>query len=229
VHFSRSSSEPSRDRLLSGSTDGLVCISNPGEEDEDEAVVYVGNLGSSISQAGWMPTRGAVRTSPGVWAATDMETFSLWSDELDLNNDLDIRAPSVHTQARTWVTDYLIGCHASEESGLSVLVGSNEGDVALLRNTDFHDRTSRWFLERSWTGHHKGVVRSALLDERANTLVTGGEDANFLAWSCASLPKEENGMTVDSGSGPWVLVKRDHDGDVEMNNLSPKNKRFRYL
>jgi len=72
-------------------------------------------------------------------------------------------------------------------------------------------------------------VRSALLDERANTLVTGGEDANFLAWSCASLPKEENGMTVDSGSGPWVLVKRDHDGDVEMNNLSPKNKRFRYL
>jgi hypothetical protein len=55
---------------------------------------------------------------------------------------------------------------------------------------------------------------------QANTLVTGGEDANFLAWSCASLPKEENGMSSSSLS---VLVKRDHDGDVEMNNLSPKN------
>lgn len=104
--------------------------------------------------------------------------------QLDLKNDLDIRVPSLHTGARTWVTDYLVGCHASEESGLSVLVGSNEhvsrrsvtllpfswfyprGDVALLRNADIYDRTSPWSLERLWTGHHKGVVRAALLDER---------------------------------------------------------------
>jgi hypothetical protein len=46
--------------------------------------------------------------------------------QLDLHNDLDIRDPSVHTQARTWVTDYFVGPHASEESGLSVIVGSNE-------------------------------------------------------------------------------------------------------
>ncbi|KAI9512719.1 WD40-repeat-containing domain protein [Russula earlei] len=79
VHFSRSPS--SRDLLLlSGSTDGLVCVSNADEEDEDEAVVYVGNLGSSISQAGWIPPRSSP-SGAGVWAATDMETFSLWSDE----------------------------------------------------------------------------------------------------------------------------------------------------
>jgi WD repeat-containing protein 89 len=81
VHFSRSSSssEGSRHLLLSGSTDGLVCISNAKEQDEDEAVVYIGNLGSSISQTGWMHN-SATRT--GVWAATDMETFSVWSDEV---------------------------------------------------------------------------------------------------------------------------------------------------
>jgi hypothetical protein len=107
-------------------------------------------------------------------------------------NELDIRSPSIHTQARTWVTDYLIGCHASEESGLSVLVGSNEqvfplhsyhhlhyvltlthqsprGDIALLRNTNLYDPFfSSWSLERLWTGHHEGVVRSALLDERVS-------------------------------------------------------------
>ncbi|KAI0301867.1 hypothetical protein B0F90DRAFT_1715958 [Multifurca ochricompacta] len=99
----------SHNLLLSGSTDGLVCVSDAEEPDEDEAVLHVGNLGSSISQAGWIPCRAA-RT--GLWAATDMETFSL--------------CPSVHTQARTWITDYLIGCHPSEETGLSVLVGSNE-------------------------------------------------------------------------------------------------------
>jgi len=87
VHFSRPSSSTADERaprlLLSGSTDGLVCISNAEEQDEDEAVVYVGNLGSSISQTGWMPSRRAgARTTTGVWAATDMETFSVWSDEV---------------------------------------------------------------------------------------------------------------------------------------------------
>lgn len=78
VNFSRTS-ERQRD-LLSASTDGLVCISNAEESDEDEAVMYVGNLGSSIAQAGWVPCRQR-GTRTGAWAASDMETFSLWSDE----------------------------------------------------------------------------------------------------------------------------------------------------
>ena len=78
MNFSRSS-ERSRNLLLSGSTDGLVCVSNAEEPDEDEAVIHVGNLGSSISQAGWIGAGNGTRK--GVWAATDMETFSLWSDE----------------------------------------------------------------------------------------------------------------------------------------------------
>ncbi|KAF8505454.1 hypothetical protein F5888DRAFT_1573836, partial [Russula emetica] len=104
-----------------------------------------------------------------------------------------------------------------------VSVFHSRGDIALLRNADFHDRASNWSLERLWTGHHKGVVRSALLDERANVLLTGGEDANLLAWSCASLPKGENGgngmaMAIDgsSSSSPPVQAKRDHEGDVDM-------------
>jgi len=53
--------------------------------------------------------------------------------------------------------------------------------------------------------------------------VTGGEDANLLAWSCAPLLRDENEMTIDGTSDPSILEKRDHDGDVEMGNLSPEN------
>ena len=60
-------------------------MSDAEESEEDEAVTYVGNLGSSIAQAGWMPGRGG-GTRTGVWAASDMEMFSLWSDEARKDN-----------------------------------------------------------------------------------------------------------------------------------------------
>ncbi|KAI9512718.1 hypothetical protein F5148DRAFT_973115, partial [Russula earlei] len=97
---------------------------------------------------------------------------------------------------------------------------SHRGDIALLGNADFHDRASPWTLERLWTGHHKGVVRSALLDERANILLTGGEDGNLLAWTCATLTREEDDMTVDYDSSSSILAKRDHEGDVEMSHVT---------
>ncbi|KAI0316131.1 WD40 repeat-like protein [Amylostereum chailletii] len=193
VHFQRAGDDAGR-RVLSASSDGLVSISNANEEDEDEAVVHVGNWGCSISQTGWMARQGA---PPRVWAASDMETFSTWSDELDPLNDLDIRAPSIHTQERTWVTDYLIGCHSSDEGGLSVFVGSNEGDVALLSNGNYFDRASPWSLQRLFTGAHAGVVRSVLWDDRHNVLITGGEDAKLHAWSCPPLPHVDGSMDVD--------------------------------
>lgn len=69
--------EPSR--LLSGSADGLLCISNSQEDDEDEAVVQVVNWGCSISRAGWF---GSNDGSERVWSASDMETMAIWSQEV---------------------------------------------------------------------------------------------------------------------------------------------------
>jgi WD repeat-containing protein 89 len=96
VRFFRSTEEErshNNNLLLSGSTDGLVCISNANEADEDEAVLHISNLGSSISQVGWIPSRRcAARRTPtagdrdGVWAATDMETFYLLSDEARISS-----------------------------------------------------------------------------------------------------------------------------------------------
>ena len=74
-------SSSSTDKIvLSGSSDGLITLSNANEDDEDEAVLHVANWGCSISQAGWIPGEGDAK----IWAASDMETFSTWTNEVGL-------------------------------------------------------------------------------------------------------------------------------------------------
>ena len=53
------------------------------EEDEDEAGLHVGNWGCSIAQAGWLHDRAG---RPGIWASSDMETFSVWTGEVRLRS-----------------------------------------------------------------------------------------------------------------------------------------------
>uniref|UniRef100_A0A8H7XZ04 WD40 repeat-like protein n=1 Tax=Psilocybe cubensis TaxID=181762 RepID=A0A8H7XZ04_PSICU len=167
--------------LLSGSSDGLICTSNADEDDEDEAVIQVGNWGCSVSQAGWIP--GASSDAAGIWAASDMETFSTWKSDLDQLLSLDIRSPVLH-QHRTWVTDYLITAHSSSTSSpkLGVFTGSNEGDIALLSNMNTSVPDAPWCLHKLWTHGHVGVVRALVWDEKNQTLVTGGEDGKINAW-----------------------------------------------
>lgn len=79
VHFLKGEHTPSSDKvLLSTSSDGLISTSNVLEADEDEAVIHVGNWGCSISQGGWISNACGTR----IWAASDMETFSCWSNEV---------------------------------------------------------------------------------------------------------------------------------------------------
>lgn len=66
--------------LMSASTDGLISTSTADEDDEDEAVVHVGSWNTSISQADWIHTSSGAK----IWASSDMETFSTWSDEVRL-------------------------------------------------------------------------------------------------------------------------------------------------
>jgi hypothetical protein len=78
VHFLDDGSHTPHKTLLSVSSDGLVSTSNANEDDEDEALLRVGNWGCSISQAGWIRTYEGAK----IWALSDMETFSIWSNEV---------------------------------------------------------------------------------------------------------------------------------------------------
>ena len=77
LHFS---SLPSSKDILSASSDGLLSISNAMEDDGDDATTHVSNWGTSISQAGWIHSPSSGKSK--IWAASDMETFSSWSDEV---------------------------------------------------------------------------------------------------------------------------------------------------
>ncbi|KAJ3571676.1 hypothetical protein NP233_g3607 [Leucocoprinus birnbaumii] len=211
ISFHPSASSPPL--VLSGSSDGLLSISNATEPDEDEAVLQVGSWGASVSQAGWyLPDANS--TTFGVWAASDMETFSLWSDELDQRLSLDIRSPSVHTQSRTWVTDYLISCVPSAHGGLRVYTGSNEGDAVLITPPALSsldplvNSIKNWTLHSLWQGHHAGIVRSILPDDENDVIITGGEDGKIHLWMNDSSMETQNSMDVDE--------------DVEM-NTTPRN------
>ncbi|KAF8624582.1 hypothetical protein AX15_005804 [Amanita polypyramis BW_CC] len=169
--------------VLSGSSDGLVSLSNADEEDEDEAIIHVANWGCSISQAGWIPGPNG-QGGASIWAASDMETFSTWTSELDPFLNVDIRQSSVHNHGQTWVTDYLITCLASTSSpNLGVFVGSNEGDAALLSHPDLTSANAPWVIHKRWSNGHVGIVRALLWDEEHDVLITGGEDAKINVWS----------------------------------------------
>ncbi|KZP21757.1 hypothetical protein FIBSPDRAFT_860340 [Athelia psychrophila] len=162
-----------------------------------------------------------------------METFSCWTDELDMLQDQDIRKPSAHSQSLTWVTDYLIGCQNSAapgSAGLGVFVGSNEGDVALITSSNLSSASAPWSLERVWTHGHVGVVRSFLYDEPNNVLVTGGEDSIINAWSCPPLginrPKAEDmDIDMDGGSPAAASRKRAWDEGAGINEGGKKARR----
>lgn len=104
-----------RDRLLSASSDGLLSITNTAEQDEDEAVEHVVNWGCSVAQTRWY--------HDGAWAASDMETFSLWTSELDKILEPNFKEITPLAQY-SWEPDYLIGCYLSEDR-LMPIVGSN--------------------------------------------------------------------------------------------------------
>ncbi|KAH8106301.1 WD40-repeat-containing domain protein [Cristinia sonorae] len=202
VHFSKTNTH----LVLSASSDGLICTSNAQEADEDEAGLHVGNAGSSIAQTGW------------VHGTND-------APSLDQIENADIRQPSVHRQDLTWVTDYLIGCHnhrgilPGHDNDLSVFVGSNEGDVALLTRPSLSNASSPWSLHRMWSTGHTGVVRSVLWDESHNLIITGGEDSRINVWSSPSpfASAETNGKREGSSD----------DMDVDESMTSPSRKRRR--
>lgn len=72
--------------LLSGSTDGLVSLTDIKETDEDEAVWAAENWGVSIANAGVYQ----VGKTTKVWARSDMDQVATWDVGRTQEGDLEV-------------------------------------------------------------------------------------------------------------------------------------------
>ncbi|ELU45635.1 WD40 domain-containing protein [Rhizoctonia solani AG-1 IA] len=171
--------------LLSSSADGLLTVTSADEPNEDEAVLSFGNWNTSIARVGWTVRREEILANDQmnfkIWAASDMQTLSVWSEEVSLWSEDDfIRIPG------TWESDYLINAQwfgythtvPWSTNALGLWCGNNKGDIGLISVQD----TLSWRLDRVLAGGHTGVVRTCTWDPESQMLITGGEDARLNVW-----------------------------------------------
>jgi len=179
--------------------------------DEDESGLYVGNWGCSISDAGW--TDSNIGDGGGmdgaIWAHSDMETFSLWNEELVLVRDYgDIRKPRIEG---SWESECFIDATRlgrgsklapSSSGGLGLWMGSNDGKASLI----FAEDAQTWKLERMLQGSHSDIIRCILWDPEHSVIVTGGEDSRLSTWSISETSM--NGKIDDESMDIDQLVRK---------------------
>nr|XP_046269717.1 WD repeat-containing protein 89 [Scatophagus argus]XP_046269718.1 WD repeat-containing protein 89 [Scatophagus argus]XP_046269719.1 WD repeat-containing protein 89 [Scatophagus argus]XP_046269720.1 WD repeat-containing protein 89 [Scatophagus argus] len=167
-----------KDRLATGSTDGLVNVFDLSRGAEEEALLATCNSDSSAGSVCWS---GADYTQ--LLCLSHDEGLHLWDlSQLDTDEPLTIfstsDARSLTPLADGGGVDYLVGGRWLEEAQkLLVVGGKNSGDLHLMECDDKGLR-----LLRSLEGGHTSTVRCFLWDAAEEALVTGGEDSQLLLW-----------------------------------------------
>ncbi|KAJ8984304.1 hypothetical protein NQ317_012275 [Molorchus minor] len=164
-----------RDKLISGSTDGLINIYDLSQTCEDDALIDTLNTDSSIEQLLWFNEDGKDHIS----CITHTSDLQLW--------DVDGAAPYKHFN-RTNISQeikkksesyvYIANCHATDKY-LMVLAGSNFNNGECLRS---------FYIENGKTQQganfeeNKQRVRCSYYNANINVLLTGGEKGILNVW-----------------------------------------------
>lgn len=167
-----------KDRLASGSTDGLVNVFDLSQGTEDEALLATCNSGSSAAAVCWS---GAEHTQ--LLCLSHDEGLHLWDlGQLETDEPLTLfsaaDARSLAPLPDRGGVDYLVGGQwLQEDQKLLVLGGMSSGDLHLMECD-----SSGLHLLRSLEGGHTSTARCFLWDAARGALITGGEDAQLLLW-----------------------------------------------
>lgn len=157
-------------QFMSGSSDGLLCTFDVSQTlDEEDALGFAANTGSSVSRCGYFGPE-----SQYMFAQSDMETLQLWTSDAALLVDFgDIRdMDSVEV-------DYIVGCqYDSQSQRLYMAAGTNRGSVHLLHV----GAESFEYVQKLEGGHQEAIVRSINWDLEQGWCLTGGEDGRVALW-----------------------------------------------
>uniref|UniRef100_A0A3Q1F7J7 WD repeat-containing protein 89 n=2 Tax=Acanthochromis polyacanthus TaxID=80966 RepID=A0A3Q1F7J7_9TELE len=167
-----------KDRLASGSTDGLVNVFDLSRGAEDEALLATLNSDSSAGAVCWCGP-----ASSRLLCLSHDEGLHLWDlSRLDGDQPLSLfstaDARSLELLPGGGGVDYLVGGSYLEGAELLLVVGGTRSGELHLMSCDGDGLR----LLRSLEGGHKSTVRCFLWDAQGEALVTGGEDAQLLLW-----------------------------------------------
>lgn len=156
--------------VVSGSEDGQVCALDVRQPDEDDAVLWCGNVGNTVRRMGLFG-----HSSKYLFVLTGSETLSLW----EVGEDRMQNFPKLREQfgEGEWAVDYLIDCtYNQRDNELILAMGTNGGDIVLAQVTPRVVKPLRHLK-----GGHCAVVRCALFQNQR--LLTAGEDARICTWT----------------------------------------------
>lgn len=196
-----------KDRLASGSTDGLVNVFDLSGGTEEDALLSTCNSNSSASALCWC---GVDYTQ--LLCLSHDEGLHLWDlRQLDTDEPLTVYSTA---DARGLTrpedgggVDYLVGGRWLEKAQkLLVVGGKNNGEVHLMECRD-----GGLGLLRSLVGGHTSVVRCFLWDEAEDCLVTGGEDAQLLLWKTGGETFRPRGAESRKSQSALRLKYRTHN------------------
>ncbi|XP_052233850.1 WD repeat-containing protein 89-like [Dreissena polymorpha] len=163
------------DKLVSGSTDGLVCLFDLTADCEDDALLYTFNTCSTVCRIGW--------TGPGqdhVYATTHLDGLYVWDSEM---GDPVLQWADLKAQLKgTPSIDYIVDCFTTSNDQMFAVAGTHSGDMHVFQ---LPGGSSEPNLQCSLSGGHSTTVRCIHWDDQTSTLVTGGEDSMLCLWSAS--------------------------------------------
>uniref|UniRef100_A0A1J3HUC2 Putative NOT transcription complex subunit VIP2 n=1 Tax=Noccaea caerulescens TaxID=107243 RepID=A0A1J3HUC2_NOCCA len=190
VHFA----PHNRNKLLSASVDGLICLFNTeGAISDDDHLESVINVGTSIGKIGFLGD-----CYQKLWCLTHIETLSIWnwqdgSCQVNLENARELASDSWSQDN----VDYFVDCHSPGGEDLWVIGGTCAGTIGYFP-VDYKRPGSMGSAEAILGGGHVDVVRSVLqmpceYGGAAGLFGwTGGEDGRLCCWRSDENSAENN-------------------------------------
>ncbi|XP_049817708.1 WD repeat-containing protein 89 [Aethina tumida] len=170
-------------KLISGSTDGLINIYDLSQSDEDDALIDSLNTESSVEKLQWYKEDN----NDYITCITHTADVQLWKTE-DAEPSYHFRrsqvAQEIMRKSENYI--YVVNTHEAKNS-LLILAGSNVNDGECFRSLQCSKGTLHPGISFP---NNKQRVRASYFNKHSNILLTGGEKGILNVWK-ADLPEVE--------------------------------------
>jgi hypothetical protein len=162
-------------KLFTGSVDGLICLFDTAQSNEEDALLSVIPVDRAVSTFGFFGPTGA-----DLYVVSTDQMLSLWN--IDQAEELAKLEDSRKALENTVPMDYVIDCQYDQPTNsLFLLTGTYSGNMNIL-SVERTGITPVFELH----GGHSSIIRCFDWNVSAKSIVTGGEDGRLCLWAIKS-------------------------------------------